>query len=260
MTGLSTPSDKTPEHLLTHPLFIPARHHYLLHAHDYHELVVVQQGRLRARIKDREVIAQVGDILLYPAGIMHEEWAEDEASVLTWVSSFKWDDLGLGDMLFCHDTQGRVQELVAKLAWEYRLIKYDPEAESPQARLSLLNAILAELNLLAAPEHQRMVDTVRAYITSHIQDSFSLDDLVSVSGLSKSHFMRQYKLVAGRTPMEDARLIRLREARRLIITTKLPLYEIAPLVGIQDVYRLSHLLKTTFGVSLRQLRQSLDKG
>jgi len=73
-------------------------------------------------------------------------------------------------------------------------------------------------------------------------------------GLTKNHFIRQYRILAGRTPMEDVRFLRVEKASELIVATPLPLHEIAPLVGIPNVYHLSKLLKSLLGVGVRELR------
>ncbi len=236
-----------------HPFCINANEHYLPHTHSYHELIVVQRGRLRARIDHQEHIAVAGDVLLYPSGAVHEEWAENGEPVLTWVCRFSWPDLKPKDALFCHDLYGRIQETVTQLTLEYmdnfRLRGH------PETRLAMLKAILEELERLVLREPQATIHRVRSYIKSHIDQPFDLDDLTAVSGLSKSYLVRQYKMVTGKTPMEDARCLRLEEARQLLIHTSLPLYEIAPKVGIPDVCRLSRLLKTCLGIGARKLRQ-----
>ncbi len=247
--------DSVPEHVATHPIVIPAKHHYPRHAHEYHELFLIQMGQYHIQTADFDRIVEVGDVILYPAGVFHEEWVEGEEPLLNWACTFKWDNLGLTAPLICHDAHGKIQEVIAKLAWEFRMIMYAPNADSPTNRLELLQTLLAEVRNLAAPEHQRMVDKVKAYVAAHLQDPFSLDDLAALSGLSISYFVRQYRATTGRTPMEDARLLRLEEARRLLVKTSLPLYEIANRIGVPDVYYLSRLLKEHFGISARKLRE-----
>ena len=61
--------------------------------------------------------------------------------------------------------------------------------------------------------------------------------------MSRYHFIRQYKAVSGRTPMEDVRLLRIEAAKRLIITTDMPLSAVAQKVGISDEYHLSKMFK-----------------
>lgn len=248
--------DSVPEHVATHPIVIPAKHHYARHAHDYHELFLIQMGQYRIQTADLDRIVEVGDVILYPAGVYHEEWVEGDEPLLNWACTFKWGHWGLTAPLICHDAHGKIQETIAKLAWEFRMIMYAPEADSPASRLTLLQTLLTEVRNLAAPEHQRMVEKVKAYVAAHLQDPFSLEDLTALSGLSTSYFVRQYRATTGRTPMDDARQLRLEEARRLLVKTSLPLYAIANQVGVPDVYYLSRLLKDHFGISARKLRET----
>ncbi len=244
--------DNAPEHLATHANFIPAHYHFERHAHDYHELFLVQSGKYRIKTSNVERIVEPGDVVLYPAGVLHEEWVEDDAPLLDWACEFRWNDLEWTDLVVCHDANGRVQEIIARLAWEYIFL---PEEQSPQGRLPLLQMILSEVKHLVAPEHQQVVDKVKAHIAAHLDQPLNLEDLAAISGLSTSYFARQYRATIGRTPMEDLRLMRLEEARRLLVKTSLPLYEIAIQIGIPDVYYLSRLLKEHFGISARKLRE-----
>jgi len=239
-----------PELVTAHPFRIEAGAHYEPHAHDHHELILIQQGRLRVRIMNSEHIAHAGNVLLYPAGKLHEEWVLDGKPVVNWVCKFQW--AGLSSPLFCHDPQGRLQDLVVKLSLMMRW----PNARGSDAesRADLLRVLIDEITRLAAHGPQELVDIVRRYVREHIEEPFTLNDLAAVSGLSVSHLLRQYRAVTGRTPMKDARFLRLEEARRLIVTTTLPLHQIAPRVGIANEHHLSRLLKSLLGVSARELR------
>lgn len=233
-------------------VYIYTNYHYEPHSHFYNELVLIQRGRLRVRIADAEYMLCPGDVIVYPAHVDHEEWAEGGKPVLSWACGFLWDTIGSGSLIHCHDTDGQIQELIAWLVRECYARK--PLGEDRSFGLPMLHAILTELGRLSFHEPDAMVDKVRAFVREHFQDAFTLEDLSAVAGLSKSHFVRQYRSVTGRTPMEDARLLRVEEARRLIITTPLPLSEIAPLVGIRNEFHLSRLLKTLLGVGVRDLR------
>jgi len=75
-----------------------------------------------------------------------------------------------------------------------------------------------------------------------------------VGTLSKFHFIRRYRTLTGRTPMEDLRLIRIEAARDLLLTTNLPLKEIAPRCGLGDEYHLSRLFRRYQDVTPSELR------
>lgn len=156
-----------------------------------------------------------------------------------------------GDPVISVDTKKK--ELVGN--FENNRIAHSPQTANSESCLALLKTIIAELKRLAAHEPHEMVAQVRAFVHAHISEPFALEDLSAISGLSKFHFVRHYREITGRTPMQDARYLRLEEARRLILSTSLPLYEIAPMVGIPDECRLSRLLKSSLWISARELRQ-----
>lgn len=228
--------------------------HYEPHAHFYNELVLVQRGRLRARIAGREYTLGQGEIILYPANTDHEEWGLGGRPVLCLMCAFLWDAIPPGEILTCRDADGHVEELLSWLASECYMHWPIDKCPDRSFGLPILHAILSELKRLTCREPNAMVEQVQAYIRENLRSSFTFTDLLEVSGLGHSQFTVQYKRLTGRSPMEDARLMRVEEARRLIITSPLTLSEIAPMVGIANEFHLSRLLKTVLGVSVRDLR------
>lgn len=232
-------------------VYIGANHHFPLHSHPYHELVLMHRGQLRAHVADTEYILNPGDLIIYPASTKHEEWTENAKPVLSWACGF----FGKGfekRIVSCRDTRGRILELIASLAAEcHTYFKDLSEGENVPEMLQML---LAEITKLEANEPSAMIDQVRAYMRKNLANPFTLEDLATVASLCPSHFVRQYRVLTGRTPMEDARHLRVEEARRLIITTPLPLSAIAPMVGIASEFHLSRLLKTVLGAGVRNLR------
>lgn len=230
-------------------VFTPADFHYEPHAHPYYELVLMQRGKLRSRVGGCEYVVCPGDIIVYKADTVHEEWVENGKPAFTWACAFYGKDLITDDVVYCQDTRHRIQELVAWLAYERHI--HGPAAESGHV---LVRMILTELKRLTAPDHDITIENVRDFIRRNLANTFTLQDLAAVAGVSRSYLARQYRAHTGKTPMEDARLMRVEEARRLLTTTKLPLHEIAPMVGIANEFHLSRLLKSVFGVGVRDLR------
>ena len=66
--------------------------------------------------------------------------------------------------------------------------------------------------------------------------------------VSKYHFLRTYKVLTGRTPMEDVRIIRANAARTLILSTALPLKDIAPRTGLGNEYAMSRIFRHYFNM------------
>lgn len=239
------------------PCFFEPGSHFRTHAHDYHELIVIQQGQYRARVSTQERIAGPGDVLFYSAGRVHEEWVEGDKPVLLWSCNFRCTGLRHAEPAFRRDVHGNLMEHIARINhyWMQNEINNGYQDIFPP----LMAKVLEELDRLPCWEPYTMVDQVRDYVRPRLTESFTVADLAKVAGLSKSHFAKRYQELSGRTPMEDIRIFRVEEAGRLIATTPLPLHEIAPIVGIANVYHLSRLLKTVLGVGVRDLRKPGSK-
>jgi len=239
------------EYLYAGRLREPAAWAMKAHAHPHHELVVVIRGRERVVLLGETIIARPGEFLLYPPCAVHEEGAEGDAPLETVFVGFQWTRYREGMPLHKRDDRGRIQELAAWLEAEHEA--YFPGAAA--FRQALLDALLAEYLRLAAHQEHQTVQKVRAFIRGRIDCPLTLENLAQCAGMSKYHLIRTYRALTGLTPMEDARRIRVEAARRLLLTTDLPLKTIAPRVGFANEYHLSRLLRSRLGVGARELRQ-----
>jgi AraC family transcriptional regulator len=97
---------------------------------------------------------------------------------------------------------------------------------------------------LAAPNLQ----TVRDFIAANLADKLTLPQIASQVHLSPSHFARQFKTATGMSLHQYILERRLLLAYDLLLTTNLPIGEIAALVGFADHSHLTHCFKRRFGV------------
>ena len=221
------------------------------HQHAHHELIVVLRGQISVEIRGETRQARGGELLLYPAGIAHHEWVNPRSPAETLFISWHWRELPESWPLQQADTNGRITEMA-------RWLLADRETRSVGA--PLLHAILAEYDRLATHRDDPIVAGIRTHIRQNLAEPIALDHLAAKAGLSKFHLVRRYKALTGRTPMEDARHIRLQTARDLLLTTALPLKEIAPRVGLGDAYRLCRLFRQYFQTTPGALRQRSPSG
>jgi AraC-like DNA-binding protein len=222
------------------------------HSHRFHQLIVILAGTLHVTIRGQTLPANAGELLWYPAGVPHQEQSDRrkpcETLFLSWEGVNAPDD---GLPLHQPDTQGRVTELSRWLLAERSSHYPDRQA----LRDSLLHAILAEYRRLATHKEAALVVHLRAHIRQHLTQPLTLNQLAGVAGLSKFHLVRRYRQLTGRTPMGDVRHIRLQTARDLLLTTNLPLKEIAPRCGLRDEFHLSRLYRQLAGHTPGQLRR-----
>ncbi|MBQ8289225.1 MAG: AraC family transcriptional regulator [Clostridia bacterium] len=99
------------------------------------------------------------------------------------------------------------------------------------------------------------MQTVREYIQSHLADDLSLEQLMSVVHLSKYHFVRLFKEQFGVTPGKYILRARIGAAKRLLVTTALPVYEVAAAVGFSDPASFYRAFREVEGTSPGSVRR-----
>src|SRR5690606_13509439 len=75
---------------------------------------------------------------------------------------------------------------------------------------------------------------VRDYIQANIGEQLSVERLALLAGLSPSHFLRAFKQTDRQSPHQYILSIRLQVAEHLVITTDMPLADIARLTGFAN--------------------------
>ncbi len=131
--------------------------------------------------------------------------------------------------------------------------------------LSILWRLLEQHTAMVASSVNLRSDMrdVREYIQSHLAEDLSLEQLLSVVHLSKYHFVRIFKEQFGVPPGKYILRSRISTAKRLLVTTALPVYEIAARVGFSDpasFYRAFRDLEGTSPGSIREESLLWDEG
>jgi AraC family transcriptional regulator len=88
---------------------------------------------------------------------------------------------------------------------------------------------------------------VRRHVDENLASRLSTLDLARLARLSASHFARAFKVSFGRAPHAYIISRRVARAQRLLLTTDLPLCEIALICGMADQAHLSRLFRRATG-------------
>ena len=104
-----------------------------------------------------------------------------------------------------------------------------------------------------------LATTVRQYVQQHMAQPLTVDLLARHAGMSKFHFIRRYRQLTGRSPMADVRLIRVQQARALILSSGQPLKAVAPLVGLGTEAALYRLFRRYLHITPGQLRRMVRR-
>jgi AraC-like DNA-binding protein len=226
------------------------------HCHAFHELVGVIAGNLSVMTPEGMIEVGSGDVLFYEEGMIHEERSDQHVPVYTRFISFSWPYAPLHRLAQrVHDTHGRI---LALLDWLFDE-RYTLSATGAQVREAMVQTILAEYLRLQAYEEPDVVSRTRDYVRRHLDDPLSVEALAGYAGMSKYHFIRTYKALCARTPMEDVRGIRVERARDMLLTTDLPLKTIATNVGCANEQHLSRLVRHFLGMSPGDIRRRVTR-
>ena len=88
-----------------------------------------------------------------------------------------------------------------------------------------------------------------AYIHGHFADDISLDDLAGMCGISKSHFIRSFKRYVGCTPHEYLLQYRLRQSKRLLLSSDLTVEQIAEDCGFNSASHFARAFRQETDIS-----------
>lgn len=102
---------------------------------------------------------------------------------------------------------------------------------------------------------ERAVGRVIDFMHENLGEQFTIDDMARTAMYSKFHFSRAFQRVTGVSPGRFLAAIRLQEAKRLLVSTSLPVTDISHRVGYTSVGTFSSRFRSSVGVSPTTYRQ-----
>jgi AraC-like DNA-binding protein len=158
--------------------------------------------------------------------------------------------------IITQDMSGRMRMLSKWLIEEY----YQMAPGKTALMQAFMRAFLAEYQRVSSQHRSELVETVHAYLRKNLDQRLTVTQIARQVNMSRAHFMRLYKRLTGKTPMEVLRTLRVEAARDLIITTDQPLRSIAPQVGFCDQYQLSRVFRKLLQVTPGHFRRQACSG
>jgi AraC-like DNA-binding protein len=95
---------------------------------------------------------------------------------------------------------------------------------------------------------QGALQRIEEYIEAHIDSALDIDQLAAIVRMSSSHFTRSFHKSVGVTPHRFVIQNRVMRARELLVTTNLPLTEIALTTGFSDQSHFSRRFHEIVGI------------
>ncbi len=240
---------------------------YSRHTHDEYALGVIEQGVQRFTHKGVSHYAPPMSIITVNPDEVHDGEAHTAEGYryrmlylgLPFLRVLLGDQCDRNGLLAFKGPITSDPQIARRLSWALQLFETKPELID-----ELLPPILDDLfsrHATPQPLHLPVADNTAAvrravdYIRAHVCEEISLDLLAGEVGLSKYHFLRQFKRVIGLTPHAFHLHRRVELARQALEQGSSPA-DAAALAGFADQSHLTRRFKTVYGLTPGVLAKS----
>jgi AraC-like DNA-binding protein len=134
--------------------------------------------------------------------------------------------------------------------WMRKLARRSPgwdEAVVALAGASLQAGAGDGLRAPISPQERRRIQAVVRHIETAYAEPCSLKTLAEVAGLSRWHFVRRFRDVAGQSPNQFLIHTRIRAAADRLLAERAPIAEVALDVGFNDISHFNASFRAVFG-------------
>ncbi len=224
-------------------------HPRVMHAHaDAVELILICSGSSEYLIHDKKVVIKAGDLLVYNAGVVHDEVSGPDMEVGSYCVGVGGLHMpGLRENALISDEKGYVfptgryfEDMKELFVMMFRNLA----AGEPHAELfctSLLHALLVSVLTVTegvgetrenpADEPHILGSRIKDYIDRHYMEPITLQSMGEALRISPYYLSHVFKQMSGYSPVQYLLRRRIGEAQTLLITTELSVARIAEMVG-----------------------------
>ncbi len=232
-----------------------------------HILIYCVRGEGWYSLNDRDYTVKPNQVFILPAHLAHRYGTED---------TNPWT------IYWLHFTGSRSQHFLDYLQQQ---IGFSPITVSPQPeRFELFEDIFSHIemsynmdNIVYAnsslgrflatfnntvynpnpvnPEADDPISRTIVYMKEHLADSFKLEDLARLAGMSASHYSAVFREKVQSSPINFFNFLKIQEACRLLENTQLRIKDVAYQIGYNDPYHFSRVFTNIMGASPRNFRK-----
>ena len=194
--------------------------------------------------------------ILFPPNSFHDEIPQTKTNLVS-IGFFVDGDIEQAlRNISCNvltDKNFSLQKIIEKLETEFYQKQFCYE--------DMLNSITNELLIYLTRQHQQLTSShpfnyIARYFEQYYMTNINIDDFAKIHGFSPSYFRVLFKNKFGVSPKQYILNVRLKNIKRLLLDTDIPLTQIAENTGFTDYYQFSSFVKKHTGVSPKQLKNS----
>ncbi len=246
-----------------------------LHTHHYYELFFVERGKLTVVFAERTLFLSPGDILVIQPEVLHYTESGD-SDMARYAFELSFDEKGKPDgslqRLFGSDTPFSVKNCdEIKVAFARLRAYYESgHSEKKQLMTSCLHEILYLCKEIYEQKERAISDNtysnresrefqIESYMSLNFAGDPSLDQLSQMLFLSNQQTNRVINQMYGRSFRKQIVYLRMKNAARLLETTKLKVTDIAEMVGYSSFHGFYGAFIKAFSVTPMEYRGNRQK-
>lgn len=243
------------------------------HYHDCYELYYIFSGACYFFVKDRSYFVQQGDLVLINAYDIHCATIIPEQKARRIVLYFQEDFLSsffpseeLSHILNCFKSGSPVLSLPSRSQADteglFRAMLAEYQGKSDDYRVYLRTTLIqlliqlnrhkkttAETGEAYIDSSHKTISDITGYINNHYREDLSLSSVAEKFYISPYYLSRIFKKTTGFTFIDYLNGVRIKEAQRLLLTTRMKMTEIAESIGYKSHTHFGRVFKSTTGMS-----------
>ena len=234
------------------------------------QLLYVASGKAHFYIKGQEVIVTAGNMVLYQAKQeMHYEYFGKDKPEVYWVhftggqvrSILKRHDVPMDNNVFYAGNSPTYGYLFKEMILELQTCRVGYE--------TLLSMYLEQIFVLVQRSRldkspvvsshlQEEMGIARRYFQEHYNEDINIEEYALSRNMSVSYFLKKFKEVTKKSPMQYILGIRISNAVSLLESTDYNVTEISTIIGYDNPLYFSRIFKKQKGVSPSDYRKQLS--
>lgn len=246
--------------------------HSTLHTHPFTELFYVVDGKGEFNIQGQRFPVKANDFVIINPQVEHTELSSPDEPL-------EYIVLGIRGLSFSNLTpvsKGGHPFSFFNLRDEQKdILRYlnamVQEATSQQMSYELVCHNLLEILLIKILRHQHFdlevgkqskatkdISFIKHYLETYYHESIQLEDLASMTHLSRFYISHSFKKEIGMSPMEYLIDIRIKESKILLRTTNYSISQVADIVGFTTPTYFSKQFRKSTGISPTDYREQFQ--
>ncbi|GLR10782.1 AraC family transcriptional regulator [Mixta theicola] len=235
----------------------------VMHKHDERfELMFILAGTGIYNIDGRGYNVKRGDLLLFNAGVLHDENPHTSDDLLIFscgVEQLKFEGLPLNYLTTRSQAAvmpsghlyGEIRGIFEQI-WQQVMSKKRYGAEIAHHLLSVLLLLCRNIWLENNPEYSSadslLGQKIKTYIDNHYKDEIALKSITAALNMNQFYLAHVFKAWSGYSPKQYQTRRRIGEAQSLLLSTDLGVTEVANAVGYDNVNNFHRIFHNLVGI------------